>query len=288
MPDVAARPEQLGHRPLARRPADFDLTVVVPTRNERDNVAPLLRRLESVRPDIRLAVLFIDDSSDGTEDVIHDQATWCSRAVSVIHRPEGERSGGLGGAVKSGLLAARSDLVCVMDADLQHPPELVGALLDQHRSSNADLVVASRYCDQGDVGDFSASRVALSRGSAIAAKAMFPRRLRAVSDPMSGFFLLRRSAIDAAALSPNGFKVLLEILLAGPAITTSEVPFRFGERHSGDSKASVREGVRYLRRLVELRARRPRRASRPVDTPAGDPMPSARVELSPSYGLGPS
>ena len=232
---------------------DFDVTVVVPTRNERDNVVPLLRRLEKVRPDVRLEVLFIDDSSDDTPRVIEGQARRCSRTVSLIHRPAGERSGGLGGAVRTGLLAARSDLVCVMDADLQHPPELLGALIDEAAQSRADVVVASRYCDRGDAGELSAFRLAVSRGSVMLAKALFPRRLRSVSDPMSGFFLVRRSAVDAGALRPKGFKILLEILLSGSALVTRDVPFRFGRRHSGTSSASWREGVRYLRRLVELR-----------------------------------
>jgi dolichol-phosphate mannosyltransferase len=85
------------------------------------------------------------------------------------------------------------------------------------------------------------------------AKALFPRRLRSVSDPMSGFFLVRRSAVDAGALRPKGFKVLLEILLSASALVTREVPFHFGERHSGNSNASWREGVTYVRRLLELR-----------------------------------
>jgi dolichol-phosphate mannosyltransferase len=245
--------EQVEQRGLARRPGDFDLTVVVPTRDERDNIAPLLRRLEAVRPELALAVLFIDDSSDSTPEVIHQEAARSSRCVSVIHRPEDQRSGGLGGAVRLGLLAARSELVAVMDADLQHPPELLGALVDELHRSNADLVVASRYCDRGDVGDFSLLRVALSRASAIAAKMLFPRRLRGVSDPMSGFFLVRRSTIDADALNPSGFKILLEILVSARVVTTREVPFRFGERQAGDSKASLREGAKYLTRLVELR-----------------------------------
>ena len=232
---------------------DFDVTVVVPTRNERDNVAPLLRRLEKIRPDLRLEVLFIDDSSDDTPCVIGVQARRSSLTVSLIHRPEGERLGGLGGAVRSGLLAARSDLVCVMDADLQHPPQFLGALIDEACRSRADVVVASRYCDRGDIGEFSALRRAVSRGSTMLAKALFPRRLRSVSDPMSGFFLVRRSAIDARALQPKGFKILLEILLSTGGLVSSEVPFRFGERLSGDSNASWREGATYLRRLLELR-----------------------------------
>jgi dolichol-phosphate mannosyltransferase len=236
-----------------RRVGPFDVTVVVPTRNERDNVAPLLRRLEPIRPDLWLEVLFIDDSSDDTPRVIEAQARQCSRTVSLIHRLESERTGGLGGAVRAGLLAARSDLVCVMDADLQHPPELLAALIDEASRSRADLVIASRYRDRGDVGELSAFRLAVSRGSAIVAKALFARRLRSVSDPMSGFFLIRRSAVDAGALRPEGFKILLETLVSGSALVISEVPFRFGERHSGDSKASWHEGVTYLRRLAELR-----------------------------------
>ena len=232
---------------------DFDVTVVVPTRNERDNVAPLLRRLERVRPELQLEVLFVDDSSDDTPRVIESEAKRSSRTVSVVHRREEEREGGLGGAVRLGLSAARSDLVCVMDADLQHPPELLGALIDEVHGSASDVVVASRYCDRGDVGDFSAFRVALSRGSAMLARALFPRRLRAVSDPMSGFFVVRRSAVNFAGLRPRGFKILLEILLSAPSLAVSEVPFRFGERFSGDSKASLREAVRYVRRLLELR-----------------------------------
>ena len=140
-----------------------------------------------------------------------------------------------------------------VDADLQHPPELLGALIDEAARSRADVVVASRYCDRGDAGELSAFRLAVSRGSVMLAKALFPRRLRSVSDPMSGFFLLRRSAVDARALRPNGFKILLEILVSGSALVTREVPFRFAKRHSGDSNASWREGVTYLRRLVELR-----------------------------------
>ena len=239
-------------------PTDIDLTVVVPTLNERDNIALLVRRLERVCPDLTLEVLFVDDSTDDTPRVIEEQAGISSCAVSLVHRPEGERSTGLGGAVRAGLLAAKSDRVCVMDADLQHPPELLRTLIDEASASNADVVVASRYLATGDVGVLSAFRVAVSRSSTLLARLLFPRHLRSVSDPMSGFFLVRCSAIDVAALRPKGFKILLEILVSSGSLTTSEVPFKFGERYSGKSKASLREGANYLRRLVELRAH-PRR-----------------------------
>lgn len=251
-----AGPQQVRQHELARQSTDIDLTVVVPTLNERDNIALLLSRLDRVRPELRMEVLFVDDSTDDTPRVIEEQAGLHSCTVSLLHRPQGERPSGLGGAVRAGLLAAKSDLVCVMDADLQHPPELLGALIDEALGSNADVVVASRYRAAGDVGRLPAFRVAVSRGSTLLAKLLFPRRLRSVSDPMSGFFLVRRSAIDAGVLRPKGFKILLEILVSGGDLATSEVPFRFGERSSGQSKASLREGTNYLRRLVQLRTHR--------------------------------
>jgi dolichol-phosphate mannosyltransferase len=100
------------------------------------------------------------------------------------------------------------------------------------------------------------------------ARLLFPRRLREVSDPMSGFFVVRRTAIDVAALRPCGFKILLEILLSGPPLSISEVGFRFGERHAGESKATVREGGRYLRRLIALRLSLWNPAGKPTNTVA--------------------
>jgi dolichol-phosphate mannosyltransferase len=140
-----------------------------------------------------------------------------------------------------------------MDADLQHPPEVLEALLAEGERSDADLVVASRYCAGGEIAEFSPARRAVSRASGRLACALFPGRLSRVSDPMSGFFLVRRDAIELSRLRPDGFKILLEILVAGPELRVSEVPFRFGERAADESKASLGEGARYLQRLVELR-----------------------------------
>ena len=257
-------------------PGLAELSLVVPTRDERDNVSPLLARLDNVDPDVRLEVLFVDDSDDDTPGVIRKLAARSSRRVAVIHRASAQRDGGLGGAVLAGLKAARSEWVCVMDADLQHPPELLGVLLEEARRSGADVVVASRYCPGGEVGNFSAVRTTLSRSSALVARTLFPRRLRRVSDPLSGFFLIRRTAVDLTDLRPRGFKILLEILVRGGPLSTSEVPFRFGDRHAGESKASLREGFRYVRRLIELRARRPRRRDRGTTSVAGSSVAPAR------------
>lgn len=244
-----------------------ELTVVVPTRDEAANVAPLLGRLLTTCHELRMEILFVDDSSDATPRVINELAERSWRPVRLIHRPPDQRDGGLGGAVCAGLRMARSPWVCVMDADLQHPPEVVEALLVEAHTSNADIVVASRYCRDGDAGQFSPPRRALSRSSAWFARVLFPRRLRGISDPMSGFFLVRRAAVDVGVLRPRGFKILLEILLSGAQLATSEVGYRFGMRHAGESKASLLEGARFVRRVIELRV--PHRRVEPArPTPA--------------------
>jgi dolichol-phosphate mannosyltransferase len=266
---VAVGPERVAagdRRERAGSPQEIDsLTVLVPTRNERGNIAPLLDRLGETSRAVPLAVLFVDDSSDGTAGVIRRLSQRAAFPVDVWHRAESERVGGLAGAVRAGLSATQSELACVMDADLQHPPEVLPALAAEVERSKADVVIASRHGAGGDVAGFSAGRRALSRGSELIARTMFPRRLRGVSDPLSGFFVVRRTAIDVAALRPCGFKILLEILLSGPELSTSEVGFRFGERKAGESKATVREAARYLRRLIALRARQ--------WNPAGSPRP---------------
>jgi putative flippase GtrA len=116
-----------------------------------------------------------------------------------------------------------------------------------------DLVAASRFRGEGGVGDFGPFRRLLSSVSTRAAGLCFPRRLRAVSDPMSGFFLVRTAALDLDRLQPEGFKILLEILVRTPDLRTSEVPFEFGTRHAGESKAGPREAARYLVQLWRLR-----------------------------------
>jgi glycosyltransferase involved in cell wall biosynthesis len=227
--------------------------VIVPTRNERDNIAELLGRLDVVAPDEAIEIIFVDDSDDDTAEVVEALRTGVARNVQIIHRAHGARSGGLGGAVCVGLQAARGTWVCVMDGDLQHPPELIERLLDQARAGDSDVVVASRFRAGGDIGSFGPARRVLSRGAALAARVAFPRRLRGVSDPMSGFFVIRRAAVDPAALRPRGVKILLEILARSRPLRASEVGFRFGERHAGESKASVGEARRYLAQLTYLR-----------------------------------
>ncbi|MEV3989425.1 glycosyltransferase family 2 protein [Streptomyces sp. NPDC049837] len=233
------------------------VTVVIPTFNESANVRELLRRVAASVPDrLPCEIVFVDDSTDDTPAVIADAARDCAFPVSVIHRDTPD--GGLGGAVVEGIKAATADWVVVMDADLQHPPALVPDLVATGEKENADLVVASRYLPGGSrAGLAGGYRVAVSRGATWLAKGLFPRALGGISDPMSGFFAIRRSAVTADALKPLGYKILLELAVRCRPARVAEVPFVFEERFAGESKSTAREGLRFLRHLVELRTASP-------------------------------
>ena len=237
---------------LLPQPHEVELTVIVPTRNESANVAPLLDRLGRALAGRAFAVLFVDDSTDDTAAVIAHEAAGRPFPVAVLARPE-ERRNGLSGAVVEGMEAAGGLRLCVIDADLQHPPEIIPHLLDQANRTGADVVVASRQADLlGPVG-LSRSRALTSQLLTILARMVFPRVLKNVSDPLTGFFIVRRAAIDTASLQPEGFKILLEILVRHPDLRVTELHFDFAPRHEGQSKADLNEGMRFFRHLARLR-----------------------------------
>ncbi|MFE6910353.1 glycosyltransferase [Streptomyces erythrochromogenes] len=233
------------------------VTLIVPTFNEAGNIVELLRRLGQALPDDRpCAVLFVDDSTDDTPAVIEKAAADHPFPVAVLHREVAE--GGLGGAVVEGIGRADTDWIVVMDADLQHPPHLVPELLGEGERTGADLVVASRYISGGSRAGLAGSyRVAVSRGATWLTKGLFPRALRGISDPMSGFFAMRRSAVTAGALEPLGYKILLELAVRCRPAPVAEVPFVFQERYAGESKSTAREGMRFLAHLASLRTAAP-------------------------------
>lgn len=229
-----------------------ELTVIVPTRNEAGNVGPLLDRLGRALEGRAFEVLFVDDSTDATPQVIAATATARPFGVRLIARPPTRRNG-LSGAVVEGMAAAHGRWLCVIDADLQHPPELIPRLLAQAQRTAADIVVASRQADLlGPVG-LSRGRAFTSQALTILARMVFPRVLKNVSDPLTGFFLARRAAIDTTVLQPEGFKILLELLVRHPDLRVTELHFDFAPRHEGQSKADLNEGMRFFRHLSRLR-----------------------------------
>jgi dolichol-phosphate mannosyltransferase len=230
------------------------LTVIVPTRNESGNVAPLIARLDEALGDIDAEILFVDDSSDNTPELIRSTTLTATHPVRLLHRTPTERVGGLGGAVLAGLRSANGDWAVVIDGDLQHPPEVVPDLVHMGEESGADLVVASRYVGVGSAGGLStAMRARVSGGANMLARTIFPRRLADCTDPMSGFFAVRCGSVELDRLQPHGFKILLETIARSPRMKVAEVPFVFQERHSGESKASMKEGLIFVRKLASLR-----------------------------------
>ncbi|KSU56403.1 glycosyltransferase family 2 protein [Microbacterium enclense] len=229
----------------------MDLSVIVPTFNEGPNVAELVRRTTDAMAGRVVEVIFVDDSTDDTPDVIRAVAASAQIPVRLIHRDD--PVGGLGGAVVEGIKAAASDRCVVMDGDLQHPPEVIAELLARAEQGDVDVVVASRYIAGGTSdGLANAVRTAVSRASTLLTKAMFPKKLHNCSDPMTGFFLVDRRALEVETLQPRGFKILLEIL-ARKQMRIAEVPFSFAARFAGESKASFSQGMRFLLQLTMLR-----------------------------------
>ena len=229
----------------------MQLSIIVPTYNEAPNVAELVRRVAAETRGIDAEIIFVDDSTDGTPDVIRDVAGSAAVPVRLIHRDH--RTGGLGGAVLEGFAAAAADACLVMDGDLQHPPEEIRDLYARFARGDVDVVIASRYAGDGTSGGLAdRTRVLVSKVSTALTRAMFPVRLKDVTDPMTGFFLIDRRTVDAASLKPRGFKILLEIL-ARKNLRIAEVPFHFAGRHAGESKASMRQGLHFLTQLTALR-----------------------------------
>lgn len=227
------------------------VTIIVPTFNERANVAELVARVGAALNGRDAEILFVDDSTDDTAAEVARVAVDAPLPVRVIHRQE--NAGGLGGAVVRGLSDAAADICIVMDGDLQHPPELIPAIIERFEQGDADVVAASRYIGGGDTrGLGTALRFGVSRAATWLTKAMFPRRLSRSTDPMTGFFLVDRRRLNVAQLRPQGFKILLEIL-ARSDMRIAEVPMEFSERRNGTSKATLRQGATFALHLARLR-----------------------------------
>ncbi|PPD59007.1 glycosyltransferase [Dehalogenimonas etheniformans] len=225
------------------------LTIVIPSYKEAANIPSLLEKIHSALGDYPYDVLVIDDNSpDGTAEVARGLAE--KYPVSVVVRKDKR---GLASAVVDGFKLAGGDIVAVMDADLQHPPEVLPRLV-RAIEGGADLAVASRYVPGGSVGNWSATRRVISRGAVLMSHVLLPST-RGIKDPMSGYFMLRKDVISEVALSPVGYKILLEVICLGCPRTTVEVPFIFENRRAGVTKLSMITQTDYLRHLLSLMRR---------------------------------
>jgi dolichol-phosphate mannosyltransferase len=227
-----------------------ELSLVIPTFNERDGIAQLLAELQVALNGIAWEIVFVDDSTDGTDLIIGEIARVDAR-VRLLHRDCNR--GGLAGAVVEGLRIVRGTYICVLDADLQHPPTRIPDLLSAARSEQAEVVIASRYVPGGSASGLDGPlRQLYSRGLKLLSRCVFPRRLSGITDPLGGYFLIHRSVVEGADLRPVGYKILLEILIRGRWANAREIPYRFQPRCQGSSKADMRQGLRFLHHLARL------------------------------------
>src|SRR5438105_15485071 len=223
-----------------------ELTVVVPAYRERDNVLPLLTALEKALVHCDWEAIFVvDDALDGTEEVLRERAQQDPR-VRCVHRI-GRR--GLASACIEGMLASSAPYLAVIDADLQHDETLLPALLEKMRSADADIVVASRYIEGASTGELTAGRVKLSRLASAVSRVL----TRDLTDPMSGFFMVRRSFLEQVMrrLYGRGFKILLDLIAAAHGeARIVELPYRMRSRQHGESKLGARVVAEFFMLLL--------------------------------------
>ena len=225
------------------------LAIVIPTLQEAGNIRELLDRLRQSADGLRIPYELIvvdDDSRDGTEAIIGQMSAHDPRIRLLVRK--GAR--GLAGAVIHGWQNTDATLLGVMDGDLQHPPELLPALWEALQTG-ADVVIASRYMGRGGRPKWNAFRQLISRLAVRMTRALQKASVR-VSDPMSGFFLVRRRCIQDVRLHHQGFKILLDVHVQGHVRSVREIPYIFGRRGAGTSKASVRVAIEYCVQLANL------------------------------------
>lgn len=229
------------------------LSLVIPTYNEGQNLGPLVAALVAILDPVLAndyELIVVDDDSP---DLTWRQGLALGNQVPSLRviRRQGER--GLSSAVIRGWQVAQGQVLGVIDADLQHPPEVLGGLLAAIQAG-ADLAVASRHVEGGGVSEWSLARRLLSRGAQTLGLLILPGVLGRVSDPMSGFFMVRRQAMAGPLLNPKGYKILLEVLGRGDIDTITEVGYVFQERQEGSSKVTWRQYLDYVHHLLRLRA----------------------------------
>jgi dolichol-phosphate mannosyltransferase len=227
------------------------LALIIPTLNEAGNIGRLLDHVRQVLDplDVPYEIVVVDDDSkDGTGDVVNAISAEDKRVRLVVRK--GQR--GLSGAILYGWKNTDADVLGVMDADLQHPPEVLPKLVAAIQRGR-DVAIGSRYTPGGGTGSWNPVRKLLSTAAVWVTYPLQPKNAHA-KDPMSGFFLVRRRSVDNIEFQSSGFKLLLEVLVRGQIRSMEEVPFAFGLRYKGASKANFKVGLDYARLLARLYA----------------------------------
>lgn len=226
------------------------LSIIIPTYNEAENITELVERISYSLSNMRFEMIIVDDGSpDGTANIAEALNRKYGN-IKVLKRP---CKLGLASAVKDGLTKAESEIIAVIDADLQHPPELLPKMYEKIREGH-DLVIASRYVEGGMLGKWSLWRKLISKGATILVHLFFSKTRR-VKDPLSGYFMFKKKVIEGVRLDLTGFKILLEVLVKGKYDSAAEVPYTFMFRKKGKSKLSLKEMISYILLLLKMKLR---------------------------------
>lgn len=232
----------------------MELSIIIPSYNERGNVQNIVNRIEESMSGCKIDydIWFVDDSTDDTVAIL-EQLSQHHERVHVHHRDGGR---GLASAVVAGFERAKGQFMIVMDADLQHPPEL---LPDVYAClmSGIDIVIPSRFVSGGSDGGLGPIRKIISWTARVIGQVAL-QRLRRISDCTSGFFGLRRDVLKGVTLDPIGWKILIEVLVKGHYKSVHELPYRFSARGAGESKMNLSEQWNYFRHILRLVVQSPR------------------------------
>lgn len=223
------------------------VSIVIPTYNEKDNIRNLVSRIDGALTGIPYEIIFVDDSTDETPQVIEEVTR--ENGHIVLHHREDEK--GLATAVVKGFSLASGDFVACMDADLQHPPEV---LRDMYAAmlAHADMAIPSRFIPGGSDGGLDIIRKIISGTARYIGKIILPC-LRHISDPTSGLFMIRRDLLQGSNLNPVGWKIMVEVIAMCPVKKVLETPYTFHDRESGESKISAKVSFEYIVQLFGLR-----------------------------------
>lgn len=232
--------------------ASLKFSLVLPTYNEIDNIEKIVKILTQLLDSIiphQYELIVVDDDSP---DLTWKTALTLTRTYPQLRVMRRTKDKGLSQAVIRGWQVAEGKILGVIDADLQHPPEILLQLW-QELARGADLALASRHVEGGGVSEWNLTRRFLSRGAQMLGLIILPEVLSKVSDPMSGYFLVRREVIANKLLSPVGYKILIEVVARGKIPWIAEVGYVFREREAGESKVTWKHYVKYIQHLLRLR-----------------------------------
>lgn len=224
----------------------YDLTVIIPTFNEEANIRNIVMAVDAVFHENALngQILVVDDNSSDRTIPIVNEITRTTSNVDLLVRTHDH---GLSQSVADGFLHASSDVFIVIDADFSHPPVMIPRMYEEIRRGS-DVVIGSRYMEGGGIREWPLKRRIISIGATFLGRLLFPD----ITDPVSGFFAIRKTVVENAALKPRGYKILLEVLGKGTWEKDKEIPFEFVDREAGASKLKIRTIIEYAQQVLDI------------------------------------